>query len=202
MCGYYVINTLRYAAILAHHLNWSIHLQRHHLGPLLMSSLDNYWVNQLSHSPFLTYAHKVYGTCIHVQKNHTCHYNYKTETILALAKERRKAIRKNTEETTTKENDRKKEYWACTRQQHVHVLSWMCEPVSVASGQFRHRGKRQHYHQPTAPPTHFGLHYVIACNSEVVSCMFSHCDQCWELITVDMLGVVAARPGCNTILMT
>ena len=22
----------------------------------------------------------------------------------------------------------------------------------------------------------------------------------WELITVDMLGVVAARPGCNTIL--
>ena len=30
--------------------------------------------------------------------------------------------------------------------------------------------------------------------------MFSHCDQCRDLITLDMLGVVAARPGCNTIL--
>ena len=27
-------------------------------------------------------------------------------------------------------------------------------------------------------------------------------DMFWELITVDMLGVVSARPGCSTILMT
>ena len=47
---------------------------------------------------------------LHVQKNHVT--IYKTETILALAKEIRKAIGKNTEETKRKENDRKKEYWA------------------------------------------------------------------------------------------
>ena len=46
----------------------------------------------------------------YVQKNHIT--IYKTETILALAKERRKGIRKNTEETKRKENDQKKEYWA------------------------------------------------------------------------------------------
>ena len=42
----------------------------------------------------------------------TMSYIYITETILALAKERRKAIIKNTEETKRKQNDRKKEYWA------------------------------------------------------------------------------------------
>ena len=50
------------------------------------------------------------------------------------------------------------------------------------------------------PPTHSGLHYVIAWNSEdsVPACLATvSCDQCWELITV---GEVAARPGCNTIL--
>ena len=49
---------------------------------------------------------------LHTYAEKPCHYIYKTETILALAKERRKAIIKNTEETKRKENDRKKEYWA------------------------------------------------------------------------------------------
>ena len=100
-----------------------------------------------------------------------------------------------------KETDRKKEYWAWKPQQLVHVLNH--ERVNLLLQAPRKETTLVTTTDPL-PPTHFGLHYVIVCNNEDVSCMFSHCecDQCWELITVDMLGVVAARPGCSTILMT
>ena len=48
---------------------------------------------------------------LHTCAEKPCHYNILSETILALVKERRKPIRKNTEETKRKETDRKKEYW-------------------------------------------------------------------------------------------
>ena len=77
-----------------------------------MSSLDTSFKSQsvITQSVTDICSQSQHGTCIHVQKSHVT--IYKTETILALAKERRKAIRKNTEETKRKENDRKKEYWA------------------------------------------------------------------------------------------
>ena len=37
--------------------------------------------------------------------------------------------------------------------------------------------------------THYYMGSLLLTFSEDVSCMFSHCDQCWELITVDVLGV-------------
>ena len=48
---------------------------------------------------------------------------------------------------------------------------------------------------------HLSVGKVILCPyfDHCPACLAKCCDQCWELITVDMLGVVAARPGCSTI---
>ena len=107
-------------------------------------------------------------------------------------KERRRDIIKNSEENERKENDRKKKYWAWTRQQLVHVLTWTYEPVAAGTEE------RDNTTTNPLPPNHFGLHYVIACNSENVSCMFSH-------VLRPVLGAdhcEYARPGWSYILMT
>ena len=138
MCGYYVIKTL-----LAHHHNWSIHLQRHHLGPLLMSSLDHSWVNQLTHSPFLTYAHKV-----NMELAYMCR---KTMSLYIKQKQYWHNQRKKKSYNKQYRRDKKKREWSKERILGVNTpaacaCSLYHERVNLL---FRHRGKRQHYHQPT-----------------------------------------------------
>ena len=47
---------------------------------------------------------------------------------------------------------------------------------------------------------HSGLLSIIACNTEDESCMFSHCNKCGDLITVDRLGVAAAPYNVTSII--